>query len=83
MSKSFEKWWEHNGAAINTLNALSRKQWLDAAYTAGLERAAEIAELMTRECPSPNCSQCEVVEDCMQKETGFCIEAAIRKEAGE
>jgi len=67
---------------VGIKNTKTYKRGYLGGYTAGLERAAEIAELMTRECPSPNCSQCEVVADCMQKETGFCIEAAIRKELG-
>lgn len=81
MNESFDKW-------LNTISetvVLSTTEYerLKMAYTAGLLRAAEIAETMTIDCPSDKCPQYVDVDDCMYKETGFCIVAAIRKEAGE
>ena len=80
MSESFEKWWATVPAEYTDVVS---EDVARSAYTAGMERAAEIAETMTIDCPSDKCPQYVDVDDCMYKETGFCIVAAIRKEAGE
>lgn len=82
MNEAFDKWWDEYSINMDCM-ALESREVIQAAYTAGMERAAEIAETMTIDCPSDKCPQYVDVDDCMYKETGFCIVAAIRKEAGE
>ena len=83
MNEEFEKWWERSTPLEDLARNKITKSKAKRAYTAGMERAAEIAETMTIDCPSDKCPQYVDVDDCMYKETGFCIVAAIRKEAGE
>ena len=59
------------------------KAELEEAYLAGAatmrEKAAEVANSMAIDCPSDKCPVFTDMDDCIYKETGFCIVAAIRK----
>lgn len=73
----FEKWWntydKGSMACFDECNDAFR-----AGAAAMKEQCAEVADKMTRECPSPNCSEYTDMDDCLCKETGFCITNAIR-----
>lgn len=77
--------WHHNNVSADRLveyiYAIERQ--LATAHREGWEQCkmecAEVAEKMTRECPSPNCSEYTDADDCMYKDTGYCIAAAIRR----
>ena len=79
---SFEEWYETydcDGGELMLYNTID----LEAAYLAGAatmrEKAAEVANSMATDCPSDKCPEFTDMDDCMYKETGFCIVAAIRK----
>lgn len=80
----FEKWFEQKyGSTFQTCKNPALYKSLEAAFLAGAaamrERCAEVTEKMTRECPSDQCPQYSDADDCMYKDTGYCIANAIRR----
>lgn len=95
MNAEFEKYWKSSRASDRPFaetNAqildkmIAKTHFLAGAatgYANGVavmkERCAEVAEKMTRECPSDQCPQYSDADDCMYKDTGYCIANAIRR----
>ena len=79
--KSFEEWLKASN--INTAGDPCLRECMEDAYRADMMRAAEIARDMTEKCPYYSCPQYTDADDCSYRDTGFCIESQIRKEAGD
>ena len=81
MSEEFDEWARTN--MVDDTGYIEAYGRMEQAYLAGAaamrEKAAEVANSMAIDCPSDKCPEFTDMDDCMYKETGFCIVAAIRK----
>lgn len=83
MNEEFEKWRRDEYGVEADFQETFAIAALEEAFLAGAaamrEKAAEMANNMATDCPSEKCPEHTDMDDCMYKETGFCIAAAIRK----
>lgn len=86
----FEEWFEtfdRDGGELMLYNTIDLEAAFEAGAAAGYakgvttmrEKSAEVANSMAIDCPSDKCPEYTDMDDCMYKETGFCIAAAIRQ----